>query len=113
MNKKLSRQNWKSRRVRESITSERPHGAEPDGAFNNYLPPPHDSKYLPKPSEEEKIQLLSWALRLCAQRVGQPVYKVFLQIKFSKIKSADCRSGFLCRLGWKQVASLIDTRIIL
>jgi hypothetical protein len=40
MNKKLSRQNWKSRRVRESITSERPHGAEPDGAFNNYLPPP-------------------------------------------------------------------------
>ena len=36
MNKKIWGQNVNSRRVRESVTSERPHGAEPDRASRNY-----------------------------------------------------------------------------
>jgi hypothetical protein len=36
MNNKIWGQNVNSRRVRESVTSERPHGAEPDRASRNY-----------------------------------------------------------------------------
>ena len=83
MNKKIWGQNVNSRRVRESVTSERPHGAEPDRASRNYhrLTIPKMYPNLPMKKKESFCHGLSDYLSRAKNNyeTHHPPYGTFLQ----------------------------------